>query len=190
MDVKKIVRGGASLSRKSASGLRLAVLKAQFHGLKTSGRVVIGPGCRIHAGQGSVLVLNDCALAPGVTLTTSPGATLEVNADFIGPGSQVVARESVSIGEGSKLAEHVTVRDANHDRTVPLRDKAFVSAPVVIGRDVWIGAKATVLAGVTIGDGATVAAGAVVTKDVPANSTVGGVPARVLRTGATTGGTQ
>ena len=47
---------------------------------------------------------------------------------------------------------------------------------------IWIGANATVLAGVNIGDGAVVAAGAVVTKDVPALTVVGGVPARVLKT--------
>ena len=54
-------------------------------------------------------------------------------------------------------------------------------APIRIGRGVWIGAHATVLAGVTIGDNAVVAAGAVVTRDVPADSVVGGVPAKFIR---------
>lgn len=53
--------------------------------------------------------------------------------------------------------------------------------PVHLGSDVWIGARATVLAGVSIGDGAIVAAGSVVTQDVPAFAIVGGVPARVIR---------
>ena len=50
-----------------------------------------------------------------------------------------------------------------------------------IESDVWIGAKATILSGVTIGKGSVVAAGAVVTKDVPKNSIVAGVPARVIK---------
>ena len=54
-------------------------------------------------------------------------------------------------------------------------------APVVIGNRVWIGCNALVLKGVRIGDGAVVAAGTVVTRDVPANSLVGGNPARVIR---------
>ena len=52
---------------------------------------------------------------------------------------------------------------------------------IVIGNDVWIGSRATILEGVNIGDGVVVAAGAVVTKDVPPYAIVGGVPARIIR---------
>ena len=54
-------------------------------------------------------------------------------------------------------------------------------APIVLGKNVWIGSNATILQGVTIGDNAIVAAGAVVTKDVAANTVVGGVPAKFIR---------
>lgn len=58
----------------------------------------------------------------------------------------------------------------------------MIPAPVMIGCKVWLGAGVTIVPGVTIGDGAIVGAGAVVTKDVPANTIVAGVPARVIRT--------
>jgi acetyltransferase-like isoleucine patch superfamily enzyme len=68
----------------------------------------------------------------------------------------------------------------NHDIAASRRADMH-PAPVTIGRNVWIGANATILAGVTIGDDAVVAAASVVTKDVPARAIVVGSPARVLR---------
>lgn len=53
--------------------------------------------------------------------------------------------------------------------------------PVIIGQNVWVGDKATILPGVTIGDGAVIGANSVVTKDVPPYSIVGGNPAKVLK---------
>ncbi|MBB2202572.1 CatB-related O-acetyltransferase [Gluconacetobacter tumulisoli] len=52
---------------------------------------------------------------------------------------------------------------------------------IVIGHDVWIGARAVIMSGVTIGSGAIIAAGAIVTKDVPTYAIVGGNPARIIR---------
>ena len=58
----------------------------------------------------------------------------------------------------------------------------MVPAPIRLGKNVWVGSHATILAGVTVGDNAVIAAGAVVAKDVPANTVVGGVPAKVIKT--------
>jgi acetyltransferase-like isoleucine patch superfamily enzyme len=64
----------------------------------------------------------------------------------------------------------------------PSRRRAFtVAKPIVIERNVWIAAGATIIGGVTVGENSVVAAGAVVTKSVPRNSLVGGSPARVIR---------
>jgi acetyltransferase-like isoleucine patch superfamily enzyme len=54
-------------------------------------------------------------------------------------------------------------------------------APIIIGKKVWVGTGATILCGVTIGDNTIIAAGAVVTKDVPADVIVAGVPAKIIR---------
>ena len=64
----------------------------------------------------------------------------------------------------------------------PAERKALTVKPIVIKRNAWIGAAVTILPGVTVGENSVVAAGAVVTKDVPANTVVAGVPAKVIKT--------
>lgn len=86
----------------------------------------------------------------------------------------------ITIGDGTQIGHNVVLATLNHCED-PARRSQTIPAPIVIGKNVWIGANATVTPGVTIGDNAIVAAGAVVTRDVPANTVVGGVPARVIR---------
>lgn len=86
----------------------------------------------------------------------------------------------VTLGDGCLIGHNVVFATLNHDPD-PRKRASMTPAPIVLGRDVWVGSNSTVLQGVTIGDGAIVAAGAVVTKDVPANAVVGGVPARYIR---------
>jgi acetyltransferase-like isoleucine patch superfamily enzyme len=68
----------------------------------------------------------------------------------------------------------------NHP-TDPSKRKTLVCKPIVIKRNAWIGAAATILPGITIGENAIVAAGSVVTKDVPSNTIVAGIPARHVK---------
>ena len=79
------------------------------------------------------------------------------------------------------IGQQVVIATLNHD-FLPEKRANMLPSPVKIGNAVWIGAHATILPGVSIGNGAIVAAGAVVTKDVPENTVVGGVPAKVIKT--------
>ena len=86
----------------------------------------------------------------------------------------------IKIGDGSLIGHHVVLATLNHE-LMPENRTNMVPAPIVIGRNVWIGSNSTVLSGVTIGDHSVVAAGSVVTKDVPANVVVGGIPAKIIK---------
>ena len=91
----------------------------------------------------------------------------------------------ITIGSHVNLAQGITVTALNHnysDTTKRIDEQGVSTKPVIIGDDVWIGANAVILPGVTIGSHVVVAAGAVVTKDVPENTIVAGVPAKVIRT--------
>lgn len=90
----------------------------------------------------------------------------------------------VCIGSHVNLAQGITVTALNHnfgDAARRIDEQGVSTKPVVIGDDVWIGANAVILPGVTIGCHCVVAAGAVVSKDVPDNTLVGGIPAKVLK---------
>ena len=86
----------------------------------------------------------------------------------------------VTLDDGCQIGHNVVFATLNHE-LLPERRNVTHPAPIVLGKKVWVGSNATILQGVTIGDNAIVAAGAVVTKDVPANTIVGGVPARVIK---------
>lgn len=86
----------------------------------------------------------------------------------------------VSIGDGCQIGHNVVFATLNHS-LAPEKRKSTYPAPIVLGKNVWIGSNATILQGVTIGDNSVVAAGAVVTKDVAANTVVGGVPAKFIK---------
>jgi acetyltransferase-like isoleucine patch superfamily enzyme len=99
---------------------------------------------------------------------------------FINQGCRFQDTGGITIGDGTLIGHGSTLTTLNH-AVDPRRRADMTPAPVVIGRQVWLGASVTVVPGVTIGDGAIVGAGAVVTKDVPADAIVGGVPARLIR---------
>ncbi|MET0932119.1 MAG: DapH/DapD/GlmU-related protein [Mycetocola sp.] len=99
---------------------------------------------------------------------------------FINSGCKFQDQGGVVIGDDCLIGHNTVLATLNHDLS-PNRRADMHPAPIVLGRNVWIGSNVTVLPGVTIGDNAVVAAASVVTKDVPENTVVVGSPARVVR---------
>ncbi|HLH92628.1 MAG TPA: acyltransferase [Xanthobacteraceae bacterium] len=151
------------------------------------------PGAKIVLGRDVVLVSSSIR----ATASTLHGrvrlhALAETAGIFIADGvglngTSITARSrTIRIGENTMLAPNVVVVDSDFHSPWPPEARKTSPGPehdadVTIGRNVWIGMRATVLKGANIGDGAIVAAGSVVTSDIPANTLAAGVPARVVR---------
>lgn len=120
----------------------------------------------------------------GTILDVWPGASLR-----IGDRTKVMhysifgVRDSLWVGDDAQIAEHCTVRDANHDivhgrlmATAPMQ-----STPIRVGNGAWIARGCAVLRGASVGDGAVIGANSVVTGPIPENAVAVGSPARVIR---------
>ena len=99
---------------------------------------------------------------------------------FINSGCCFQDQGGIEIGDNTLIGQQVIMATVNHDLSPGKRANMF-TAPIKIGNCVWIGAHATILPGVTVGDNSIIGAGAVVTKDVPKNAVVTGVPARIIK---------
>jgi acetyltransferase-like isoleucine patch superfamily enzyme len=152
----------------------------------------------VRVGRGVSLGRNvDIRIVTGGSLTIGAGTIVEAQCtlvaegelvigenSFIGFGAIVVAAKSVRIGKDALIAAYTTIRDQDHrfdDPSKPYRLQGLASSPVVIGDNVWLGTKTTVLKGVRIGDNSIVGANSVVTSNVPEDPIVAGGPARPIR---------
>ncbi|MET7323573.1 DapH/DapD/GlmU-related protein [Streptomyces sp. NPDC005549] len=113
---------------------------------------------------------------------TDHGVNIRVGRDvFVNQGCRFNDVGGIEIDDDVMLGPDVSLITSGHPLEPAQRRTGITSAPIRIGRNVWIGASAVILQGVTIGADAVVAAGAVVTRDVPARSVVAGVPATVIK---------
>jgi len=152
--------------------------------------IALGRDCKIHADAsvdasrspgvrfGDKVTLNRYAYVQGGAGGVRLGDRVEINNFSIVNGTGGVdIGEDTLVGPGVRIVSY----QHRHARGTTIRSQPVTALPIRIGRDVWLGANAVVLAGVTIGDGAVVAAGAVVREDVPAYAVVAGVPATVKK---------
>ena len=111
---------------------------------------------------------------------TDFGRNITVGRDvFINAGCHFQDHGGVTIGDGCQIGHNVVFATLNHGLSPEDRQNTY-PAPIVLGRNVWVGSNATILQGVTVGDNAVIAAGAVVTKDVEPATVVCGVPATLI----------
>lgn len=161
------------------SKLRKLWARLRYPGLHIGPGVVFGRGVMIGVLNGATMRIGEGTVIEPYCLLRS-GGLLEIGRNgLIGRNSVISVVDRITIGDDALFAADITVIDHDHATdTTPYRSAGMVSAPVAIGRNVWIGHGVAVLKGVTVGDDAVLGAGAVVNRDVPAGARTVGVPAR------------
>lgn len=169
-----------NLARRYGSKIRYMLYAMMFDAAEPGG--AIGRSFRIH-GRPTIRLSQRVAFRDSVQI--GGHGVLEIGAHTcINDNVIITATERVRIGRDVMVAPRAYILDVDHrfDQTgIPIARQGYVSRPVDIGDDVWIGAGAIITKGVTVGNGAIIGANAVVTRDVPAYAIVAGSPARVLR---------
>lgn len=116
-----------------------------------------------------------CHITDHITLRLAGKGTLIVGSEAcIGQQTIITCRDRIEIGNNVMIGPNVTMYDHDHDFRKPglMNSHDFVTAPIIIEDNVWLGSGVTVLKGVRIGTGSVIASGTLVTKDVPANTIV------------------
>lgn len=165
--------------------MRLFLARLRLGRAALPGHVDLGSSIRLSATDGGTLRIGpQSVIDKGAVIIVKHGNLQIGPRGFIGQGSIIAARDAIIIGCDALIAEYVTIRDQDHaiNGPGPFDRNGFVTAPIRIGDNVWLGAKVTVLKGVTIGDNVVIGANSVVTSDIPTNSVAVGIPARVIRT--------
>jgi acetyltransferase-like isoleucine patch superfamily enzyme len=179
-------RNGMLNHRYALLFARLAWLKLRWRGrLQTDGIAFVCPGVKLEIGRDARVALGRWSwLGHGTKVRAHEGEVLIGAKSVLGQECTISAYRHVSIGRECVVADRVMLIDFDHgvvEVERPIRLQGIYKRDVRVGHNVWIGYGACVLRGVTVGENAVIGTSAVVTKDVPANAVVGGVPARVIR---------
>lgn len=150
-------------------GANTEVFGMAYFNCETSSEITLGARCEIHSYArlmtygGSITIGDDCS---------------------VNPYSILYGHGGLEIGSMVRIAAHVVIIPASHEIEridLPIMQQGIISKKTIIKDNVWIGSGAKILGGVTINKGAVVGANAVVTRDVPENAIVAGVPAKIIR---------
>lgn len=165
--------------------LRLRYVSLRGGRLSLDGPAFVAPRVSLEIGREARLALGRWSwIGAGTKIRCHEGTVTIGEKTVLGQECTITAFQHVSIGRECVVADRAMLIDFDHhfgDAERPIREQGIDKHDVRVGHNVWIGYAACILRGVTVGDNAVIGAGAVVTRDVPANAVVGGVPARVLQ---------
>jgi acetyltransferase-like isoleucine patch superfamily enzyme len=167
-------------------GGRWLWLKLRWRGrLVTDGICFVCPGVQLEIGADAKLHIGRWAwIGHGTKIRVHEGEVRIGAKTVMGQECTISAYQHVAIGRECIVADRVMLIDFDHgvvEVERPIRLQGIYKRDVRVGHNVWIGYGACILRGVAVGDNSVIGTSAVVTREVPANAVVGGIPARVIR---------
>lgn len=167
----------------------LSYVKVQYlclRGYNIHYSVGLAGSCRFFQGaKQAIRIEKDCEISQNVSVMAGFGGTISIRRRVcINPYTTIDIQSHLEIGENTLIAPGCYICDYDHNfenLDKPINKQGYVSQPITIGSDVWIGAKSIILKGVHIGRGVVIGAGSVVTCDIPDFSIAAGNPARVIK---------
>ncbi len=164
----KIIKYGFKIlyRRIWVTGKRLTGYKIDF-----GGQCLISPKCDLEIDKKSFISIGkrvtaekNCLIAARPSSNVSLGSGVYINRNCF-----IVAHQQIVIDDGVTIGPNCCIYDHDHDSK---KRGCFITKPIYIGKNVWIGASVLIMKGVNIGDNSVIAAGCIVTKDVPPNSII------------------
>lgn len=172
-----VVVGKMTIAKQKSSKINI---QNGFLFLNKSMRVKEPFSAQLEMGENAEInVQNTFSIHSGCHIIVLKNAKLNLGSGYINRNVKIRCYHEISIGNDVAISENVTIWDSDAHQIMGKENQ--MTQPISIGNHVWIGTNVTILKGVTIGDRAIIAAGSVVTRDIPAQSLAGGVPAKVIK---------
>jgi len=182
-----LIRRGISLIKKVC-----CLIGSHFHRffiIYGNSNITINNSCQIESNvkisctdNGSMSIGGGVYLSSGAEIICRGGKLYIGNNVHIGKGVIIVCVDKIEIDDDTLIAEYVVIRDQDHaSNTRPIRNSGFISTPIIIGKDCWLGAKSTVLRGSIINVGSIIGAHSLVRGEIPPYSIAVGCPAKVIK---------
>jgi acetyltransferase-like isoleucine patch superfamily enzyme len=173
-----------SIWGKAVNTCRILKIKLLYPSVQIDFKTTIGKNCSIACCDTGRLILKNAFIGDQTHIFVDEMARIEIKDSFVNRNCVLVAKEAITIDSGCAIAEMVVIRDQNHILDPSNKENPFENydiEPIKIAKNVWIGAKATILKGSTLEDYTIIAASAVVNTIVPTKQVWGGIPAKFIK---------